>query len=156
MNLRYIRDMYELSQKDVAKILGVSVASYSLWETEKYIIPLNRLITFCNHFHVSLDYTLGLTRTIRYKNMKTEIDYNLHRKRLRFMRKEKRYTQEYIAKLLNTDSSVISRYESGKTLILTSFLIEYSKIFNVSCDYIMARIDVKIPIKKKKAIIYNS
>ena len=48
---------------------------------------------------------------------------------------------------------VISRYENGQTTILTSFLIEYAKFFNVSCDYIMGRIDEKIPLDKRKEVL---
>ena len=38
--------------------------------------------------------------------------------------------------------------KSGKTLILTSFLIEYSKIFNISSDYLLGKINEKIKIKE--------
>ena len=57
-----------------------------------------------------------------------------------------RNTQAKLAKKLNTDNGVISRYESGKTLILTSFLVEYSNIFNISCDYLLGKIDEKIKL----------
>ena len=80
--------------------------------------------------------------------MKYDIDHNLYHKRLKEIRKENGYTQAKIAKLLNTDNGVISRYESGKTLILTSFLMEYAKIFNVSCDYILGKIDLTIKLKE--------
>lgn len=78
--------------------------------------------------------------------MKMDIDYTLYPKRLKEIRKENRYTQAKLAKKLNTDNGVISRYESGKTLILTSFLIEYSNIFNISCDYLLGKIDEKIKL----------
>lgn len=42
----------------------------------------------------------------------------------------------------------ISRYEHGKTLILTSFLMEYVSTFKVSADYIMGRIDERVKIKE--------
>lgn len=147
MNLRYIRDDNDLHQYEVAKILDVSTAAYSSWETEFNTIPLKRLIIFCNYFNVSLDYALGFTKIEKYPNMKKEIDYEIHRSRLKKLRKLNRYTQTQIANILKTDNGVISRYENGKTLILTSFLIEYAKLFNVSCDYIMGRIDEKIPLK---------
>ena len=147
MNLRLIRDEHDLKQKEVADILGVAVSTYCVWETETSTIPLNRLIDFCNYFDVSIDYALNLSNVKKYNNMKKNINYSEHQKRIRRLRKVKRYTQEYIAKVLNTDNGVISRYENGKTLILTSFLMEYAKIFNVSCDYIMGRIDEEIPLK---------
>ena len=148
MNLKYIRDEYDLKQKDIANILGVAPSTYSVWETNTNIIPLNRLITFCTHFNVSLDFVLGLTNTIKYDNMRDEIDYALHRKRIKVLRKHHNYTQTDIANLLKTDPGVISRYENGKTIILTAFLIDYAKIFNVSSDYIMGRIDEAIPLNE--------
>ena len=78
--------------------------------------------------------------------MKMDIDYTLYPKRLKESRRENKYTQAKLAKKLNTDNGVISRYESGKTLILTSFLIEYSNIFNISCDYLLGKIDEKIKL----------
>lgn len=78
--------------------------------------------------------------------MKMDIDYTLYPKRLKEIRRENKYTQAKLAKKLNTDNGVISRYESGKTLILTSFLIEYSNIFNISCDYLLGKIDEKIKL----------
>lgn len=150
MNLRYIRDEHDLKQKDIANILGIAVSTYCVWETETSIIPLNRLIDFCNYFDVSLDYALNFTTEKKYPYMHKNINYEEHCRRIKRLRKLNRYTQEYIAKVLNTDNGVISRYESGKTLILTSFLMEYAKIFNVSCDYIMGRIDEAIPLKKEK------
>ena len=78
--------------------------------------------------------------------MKMDIDYTLYPKRLKEIRKENKYTQAKLAKKLNTDNGVISRYESGKTLILTSFLVEYSNIFNISCDYLLGKIDEKIKL----------
>lgn len=147
MNLRYVRNDNDLYQYEVAKILGVAKSTYSLWETEENIIPLKRLILFCNYFDVSVDFVLGLSGTIKYPNMKNSIDYKEHIKRLRKVRKLNCYTQTELANLLHTDNGVISRYENGKNLILTSFLIEYSKIFNISCDYLLTRIDEKVKLK---------
>jgi len=106
------------------------------------------LIDFCNYFDVSLDFVLNLSKTMKYENMNKNIDYKIHQKRIKWARKENGYTQARLASILNTDNGVISRYESGKTLILTSFLLEYCKIFNLSADYLMGRIDEKIKLKE--------
>lgn len=148
MKLKEIRQEADITQQEVAEILKVARSTYSLWENEINIIPLIRLITFCNHFHVSLDYATGLTELRSYPNIVKEIDYETHQKRLKEIRRKNKLTQAELAKKLHTDNGVISRYEHGKTLILTSFLMEYAKIFNISCDYIMARIDEKVPLKE--------
>lgn len=146
MNLKDIREEYGLNQSEVASILGVTRSTYSVWEIESNFIPLPRLITFCNYFNCSLDYALGLSSIRNYPNMKKDVDFTIHRLRLKNIRKEYHYTQDYLASRMHTNNGVISRYEHGKTLILTSFLIEYAKIFNISTDYLMGRIDEAITI----------
>lgn len=147
MRLRYIRIDNEKIQEEVAKSLGIARSTYTTWETEQLPIPLKRLIDFCNLFDVSLDYALDLTNIPKYPNMRKNIDRDLCARRIKKIRKLNNYTQESIALILNTDNGVISRYENGKTLILTTFLIEYAKIFNISTDYLMGRIDEKIELK---------
>ena len=48
-------------------------------------------------------------------------------------------TQEELARVLNTSQSTVSAYESGKTLILTSFAIQICKTYNISLDWLMGR-----------------
>ena len=76
------------------------------------------------------------------------MDKNIIRLRLKDLRKEAKLTQEELAHKLNITRSLISKYETGVNLILTSFLIEYARFFNISSDYIMGRIDEKIELKK--------
>ena len=148
LNLKFMREKEGIPQKEIAKKIGVSRSTYSLWELEINMIPLPRLIELCKIYSCSIDFLLGFNNKKKYTNMKYDIDHNLYHKRLKEIRKENGYTQAKIAKLLNTDNGVISRYESGKTLILTSFLMEYAKIFNVSCGYILGKIDEKIKLKE--------
>ena len=148
LNIKFMREEEGIPQKEIAKKLGVSRSTYSLWELELTPIPLKRLVDLCKIYSCSIDYILKLNEIRSYPNMKMDIDYNLYPKRLKEIRKEHKYTHDKIAKILNTDNGVISRYESGKTLILTSFLREYAKIFNISSDYILGKIDEKIKLKE--------
>mgnify|MGYP005518502307 FL=1 len=149
LNIKFMREEEGIPQKEIARKLGVSRSTYSLWELEINMIPLPRLVELCKIYSCSIDYILGLNKRLKkYPNMKYDINRNLCSKRLKEIRKEHKYTQDKIAKKLNTDNGVISRYESGKTLILTSFLMEYAKIFNISSDYLLGKIDEKIPIKE--------
>ena len=138
-NLKRIRELYDLTQREMAKILKISKSSYNYFETGEHIIPLKHLNNFCNIFHVSMDYVCGLTNininsTKRYKLKSKEIG-----ERLKKIRLQNNLTQKELAKILNTSQSNISSYESGKTLILTAFLYNYAKYFNVSIDYLIGR-----------------
>ena len=152
MRLKDIREESELKQFTVSKLLGVSRGTYSLWELELDLIPLKRLNDFCNIFNCSIDYALGFTNIQNYKNNRAEINLELSSKRLKETRKELKRTQDYLAKKLSLNRSLISKYESGHTLISTTFLIEYVKLFNLSSDYLLGKIDDKIKIKTNPLI----
>ena len=148
MRLKDIREESELKQFTVSQLLGVARGTYSLWELELDIIPIKRLIEFCKIFNCSVDYALGFTNIKNYKGNRSKININLSSKRLKDLRKQKKYTQEYIAKELDINRSLISKYEKGHTIISTTFLIEYVKLFKVSSDYLLGKID-KITIEEK-------
>ena len=155
MRLKDIREENELKQFTVGKLLGVSRGTYSLWELEKDLIPIKRLNDFCNIFKCSIDYALGFTNIPNYKNSKENININLSSTRLKALRKEHKHTQDYVAKKLSINRSLISKYESGHTIISTTFLIEYAKLYHISSDYLLGKIDEKIIIKEPNILTYN-
>ena len=71
-NIKKIRSELNKSQEEIAKELNISRSSYAMWETNNELIPIKRLIEFCELYHVSLDYTLGLT------NQNNKINTNLN------------------------------------------------------------------------------
>ena len=65
--------------------------------------------------------------------------------RLKKIRLENNDTQEYIAKIIGTIQTNYSKYERGETLILTSYIIEFAKHYNVSIDWLCGKTkDLKI------------
>lgn len=134
-----IREDYNLKQKDIADILGITQQSYSLWEKGSKIIPLKHLNNLCNYYNFSMDYVIGLSNIKYYNITNREIDKILIGERLRKIRKDKNITQEELASILNTTHSTISAYESGKTTILTAFAYEICKRYNISMDYLCGR-----------------
>ena len=134
--LRYIRELHNLKQIDIANLMNISQKSYSRWETGESIIPLKRLIQFCNYFHVSLDYALNLTK----ENNEPKIEMILNRKqigkKLKEVRLKNKVTQQELATLLHTTHSTISAYESGKTVLLTAFAYQICKTYHVSLDWL--------------------
>lgn len=138
-NLKRIRESYDLTQREMAKLLKISKSSYNYFETGEHIIPLKHLNNFCNLFHVSMDYVCGLTSI----NIRNEKKYKLNKKeiglKLKKIRLKNKLTQDELAKILNTSQSNISSYESGKTLILTAFIYNFAIHFNISLDYLTSR-----------------
>ena len=67
----------------------------------------------------------------------------MYLKRLKDLREDNDYTQKYIAKILKMDQRQYSRYELGKYEIPIECLIQLSKLYNVSIDYIVGLSDEK-------------
>lgn len=59
--LRDIREDKDLSQKDVASVLGITVQQYSLYERGDREIPFHHAITLAKFYNISLYYIAGLT-----------------------------------------------------------------------------------------------
>ena len=139
--IRYLREEQELTQKDMANILGVTRSAYSLWEINKNTIPLQKLNDLCNYFNTSMDYIINRNNDLNTN--KNFVKKNLDKKeigiRIKQTRKKMNYTQEKLAAILNTTHSAISAYENGNTMIPTLFLIEIVKLSNVSMDWICGR-----------------
>jgi len=150
MNLRLkeIREKKELTQREMAKILKISKSYYNYFETGERIITLSHLNNFCNIFHYSMDYVLGLSKYNITSKEVVELDVKIVSERIKEVRKMKKLTQRELAKIMNTSQSTVSSYEHAKSLILTAFLYEMCKELNVSIDYITGRSNtIKIYIK---------
>ncbi len=59
--IRQLREDKDLSQTEVANILGMSQTGYSKYETGENDIPTNILIAIAKYYQTSIDYLLGLT-----------------------------------------------------------------------------------------------
>ena len=147
MRLKEIREKNTITQFTVSQLLKVARGTYSGWELEKDYIPIKRLNDFCNLFNVSLDYALNLTDIENYKKASKNIDIKKSKERLKNIRKENNHTQEYIGKRFALNRSLLSKYERGTNLISTTFLIEYAKLYHISTDYLVGKIDEKIELK---------
>jgi len=139
--MKEIRKENNMLKKDIAKILNLSVFTYSHYETKDTIIPINHLINFCNYFKVSLDYILSLNNNKTYNGIIKNINNLKAGNRLKEFRKINKLTQNKLAEVLNTNQSVIANYERGRNIIATPFLYTICKKYNVSADYLIGRID---------------
>lgn len=54
-NLKSLRIQNNLTQKDIAKILKISVSSYTHYETGKILIPTKSIYLLCKKFKISID-----------------------------------------------------------------------------------------------------
>ena len=62
---RIIRDLREdadLTQAQIAAILGTSQTMYARYERGANEMPIRHLLALCRYYHVSSDYILGLSK----------------------------------------------------------------------------------------------
>ena len=144
--LRDIREDNDLSQQDVAKILGVKRSAYSLWELGINIIPIRKLVIFADYFDYSLDYLLGLSNSKEQGNMIKGIDFKKLGLNLKKIRLYNGYSQEDIAYFLKVSPACIVRYEKAYIEISLSNLYKYSIIFKITLDELCG---------KRKSNVYN-
>ena len=59
--IRDLREDHDLTQKQIAQMLGMSQTGYSKYETGENDIPTAILVRLADFYHVSTDYLLGRT-----------------------------------------------------------------------------------------------
>lgn len=64
--LRDLKEDNDLTQKQVAELIGVSMNHYGKYERGEIDIPLEKAIILADHYHVTLDYLAG--RTLHPRN----------------------------------------------------------------------------------------
>lgn len=138
--IKFIREELELTQVELAEMLGCTRSAYSLWEINKNTIPLVYLNKLANVLNVNIDYLVDLSSEKVIKFKKSVIDRVDLGSKIKLARKSINYTQEKLASKLNTTHSVISAYESGKTAVPTLFLIEIAKITKKSLNWFLNKI----------------
>ena len=57
--LRDLREDRDMTQAQVASLLGIDQRVYSNYETGNREIPLRHLIVLADYYHVTVDYLLG-------------------------------------------------------------------------------------------------
>ena len=137
--MRLIRDEIEMTQDDLAKILGVHRSTYAGWEIGKDTIPLRKLKLLSDYLKISIDYIVGLSNENNYiKSKEKDIKLAIVARNLKTIRKEQNLNQKDIYMQLNTTSSTYSAYETGKVLIQTSFLYIIANKYKYSIDWIIS------------------
>lgn len=59
--IRDLREDHDMTQEQVAHILGTSQTMYARYERSASEMPIRHLISLAKLYHVSTDYILGLT-----------------------------------------------------------------------------------------------
>lgn len=130
--LKDVREDKDIKQKEIANILNIPRATYSMWEIGISIIPLPYLCKLSDYYELSIDYLLGLTNDRENKNLIKGLDLKILGNNLKQIRIQNKLSQKSVAELLEIKRPTIYKYENGLINISTSNLYKYSKLFKIS------------------------
>lgn len=125
-NMKKARLLADLSQKQVALILGVSTATVSDWESEKQRPTVANLIRLCALYNVSPNYLLGI-----YDNM------------LALYIKKRRGHQSIsdFASFCGVEPNVIEELESSDSINRANYISLVANKLNVDENYLFCLLD---------------
>ncbi len=141
--LQRIRKRREIKVYQIAEVLEIERSAYGHFEKEDSIMPLKHLVAVCDYFNVSLDYVFEFTNKENYNDSIKGLDLEITSKRLKEFRVNKKISQKALAIRTDNKRTNISGYETGDCLISTSFLYTICKIYGLSADYIVGKVNVK-------------
>ncbi len=139
-NIKWIREELELTQKEFAKIFGVTWNAVAGWENAYFSIPMQKLVKLCNAYDYSLDFVCGLTRKNTQYGTFT-IDKSTISKRLLKLRNNLNLTKTKLSDECKIARTTYIGYENGKNLISTTNLYYICKTYNISMDWVVGRTD---------------
>ncbi|MFQ6367189.1 helix-turn-helix domain-containing protein [Lactococcus lactis] len=128
--LKTLRKINGLTQKELAEKLKIKQNSYSDWENGKSEPNIEMLVRISDYFDVSLDYLMGG----KMKNITEE--FSLCLKKLRMKRK---LSQKQIAEELKISQQQYSKWEGGIITPNAETLVRLADYFDVSVDYLLGR-----------------
>ena len=77
------------------------------------------------------------------------MEHPIYVRRIRDLREDHDYTQEYVAKQLGTSQTVYARYERAANALPIHHLLTLCKLYQVSSDYILGLTSIPTPYPKK-------
>ena len=72
--LRGLREDNDLTQQEVAEVLGTSQTMYARYERGANELPIRHLVTLCKFYNVSADYLLDTTPDHRKPGKKASLN----------------------------------------------------------------------------------
>lgn len=132
------REDADLTQQQIADYLSINRGAYSMYECGSNIIPLVLLDKLSIKYQASIDYLVGISKD-KGSNIKP-INFKLLCTRLKTERTKLNFSQKQIAEILNITQSHYATYENGKNIIPITRLIELSKLYKISIDYLIGKI----------------
>ena len=133
LRLKEERIKHKMTQEQVAQFLGLSRGAYANIENEKRQCDIEVYIRLADLYNISVDYLLGRSNIRTYRGDKGGIELN----RLKELRENAGLTQAKFGSLFNASQNTVSNWEKGNRRIDNERLVQFSKYFGVSVEYLL-------------------
>lgn len=131
--IKDLREDHDLTQCDVANLLGIKRSTYAMWELGDVNFPVEKLTILAEALHTNIEYLLGISidkRPMKYP----PIDNKFIGQQLRTYRTKLKLTQKDFASTLGIYQSSYSYYEDGRSKIPTDKLVYLAKVYRISLN----------------------
>lgn len=137
LRLKEIRKKNNISQQELAQKLGITQATLSGWENEKYEIDNNSLLKCSELFDVSVDYLLG--NTIEPNELSVA-----RQKAKELLEAHAELTFDIIEEKTGVNYGTFKAWCDGYGDYFNNKLYVVADLFNASVDYLLGRDDYVI------------
>lgn len=69
--------------------------------------------------------------------------------KLRMLRDDRNWSQQYLADRMNVDCSTISRYETGKSIPTYQTVVRFAEVYQIEKELLVNELDQMLPIAEK-------
>ncbi len=159
--LRELREDTNMNQTQVAKELGITQASYGLYEQEKRSPDYDTLKRLANYYRTNMAYLLGETdvktpfpptqSVINTTDTELQSTKILIGSKLHDLRTEKELTMKKVASVINLTAQSYSYYEKDQRSPDYETLLKLAIFFDVSVSYIFGETNKRNPFAKRNA-----
>lgn len=122
------------TQREFGERLGVVQTAVSNWCNGANRPSISKIREMAKVLGVSLEELLSAIEEPQKKEDVREVSYAL----IARFRKERHYTQEYLAKLLGVGQSTVACWETGRSIPSMKNIIALAELFGVTVDDICA------------------
>ncbi len=137
--IRNLREDHDLTQEEMAAILGVKRSTYAMWELGDIYFPIKILIEIKEKFHTNIDYLLGLSQDRDYIPTMPEFTLKKLGQNMKSFRLSQRMSQKEFGEKLGLNQSAYAYYEYGYSQMTTKRLIQLGTVFDVSIDWLCSQ-----------------
>ena len=136
--IKKLRTNANMSQKELADILGIALSTVGMYERNNRIPPIDNLIKIAQHFDVSIDELLDQEK----KEYSTSVP-RIFIKRL-----------ETLIAAKGKDAKKLGKYKNTSYFLRNSLRVEdliyLSATFSISCDYLLGLTNQPILLTKER------